>query len=96
VWGGLSDNVCREHLSITRGGCRSGIMKSQFRFVFVVLYLTAVLVFTAHLRSTGNRIFYKLWNVDTERSRLKQQLWQKQLRLESLINPDAVSQRLGE
>jgi hypothetical protein len=71
-------------------------MKSQFRFVFVVLCLTAVLVFTAPLRSTGNRIFYKLWNVDTERSRLKQQLWQKQLRLESLINPDAVSQRLGE
>jgi hypothetical protein len=71
-------------------------MKSQFRFVFVVLYLTAVLVFTAYLRSAGNHIFYKLWNVDTERSRLKQQLWQKQLRLESLINPDAVSQRLGE
>jgi hypothetical protein len=29
-----------------------------------------------------------------EQSRLKQQLWQKQLRLENLINPAAVSRRL--
>jgi hypothetical protein len=29
-----------------------------------------------------------------EQNRLKQQLWQKQLRLENLINPAAVSRRL--
>ncbi|MFA5251171.1 MAG: hypothetical protein WC454_01125 [Phycisphaerae bacterium] len=30
-----------------------------------------------------------------EQNRLKQQLWQKQLRLENLISPAAVSHRLG-
>jgi len=71
-------------------------MKFPFRFVFVVFYFTAVLIFTAYLRSAGNHIFYKLYNINAEQGRLKQQLWQKQLQLESLINPAAVSERLGE
>jgi hypothetical protein len=71
-------------------------MRFQFRFVFVVFYFTAVLIFTAYLRSAGNHIFYKLYNINAEQGRLKQQLWQKQLQLESLINPAAVSERLGE
>ena len=70
-------------------------MRSRFRFIFVVFYFTAVLIFTVCLRSADNRIFYKLSVQKAEQSRLKQQLWQKQLRLESLINPAAVSQRLG-
>lgn len=69
-------------------------MRSRFRFVFVVFYLTAVLIFTVYLRSTGNHIFYKLCTCRLEESRLKQQLANKQLHLESLINPAAVSQRL--
>jgi hypothetical protein len=71
-------------------------MRSRFRFVFVVFYLTAVLILTVYLRSADNHTFYKLCTVDTEQSRLKQELWQKQLQLESLINPAAVSQRLDE
>ena len=71
-------------------------MRFQFRFVFVVFYFTAVLIFTAYLRSAGNHIFYKLYNINAEQGRLKQQLWQKQLQLESLINPAAISERLGE
>ncbi len=72
------------------------IMRSRFRFIVVVFYFTAVLIFTVYLRSADNRIFYKLCTHNTEQSRLKQQLWQKQLQLENLINPAAVSQHLGE
>jgi len=68
----------------------------RFRFVFVIFYFTAVLILTVCLRSADNRIFYKLRTIDAEQGRLKQQLWQKQLQLESLINPAAVSERLGE
>jgi len=71
-------------------------MSFRFRFVFVVFYLTAVLVLTVCVRSAGNRIFYKLCTTEARQERLKQQLWQKQLELESLINPAAISERLGE
>ena len=71
-------------------------MRFSFHFVFVVFYFTAILIFTVYLRSADNRIFYKLYTADIEQGRLKQQLWQKQLQLENLINPAAVSQHLGE
>jgi hypothetical protein len=70
-------------------------MKSQFRFAFVVFYLTAVLIFTIHLRSADNRVFYRLATINREQLRLKQQLWNKQLKLENLINPAAVSEHLN-
>jgi hypothetical protein len=69
---------------------------SQFRFVFVVFCFTAVLIFAVWLRSTNNRIFYELCACNAEMSRLKQELGTKQLLLESLINPAAISQRVGE
>jgi len=66
------------------------------RFCFVVFYFTAILIFTVYLRSANNHIFYKLCTINTKQSRLKQQLSNKQLRLENLINPAVVSQRLGQ
>jgi len=69
-------------------------MRFRFYFIFVVFYFTAVLILTVGLRSADNQIFYKLCTVNNEQSRLKQQLWQKQLQLEGLINPAAVSQSL--
>lgn len=69
---------------------------SQFRFVFVVFYFTAVLIFAVNLRSANNRIFYELCACNAEMSRLKQELGTKQLLLESLINPAAISQRVDE
>ncbi len=69
---------------------------SQFRFVFVVFCFTAVLIFTVSLRSANNRIFYELCTINVEQGRLKQQLWQKQLQLENLINPAAIAEHLGE
>lgn len=70
-------------------------MRPQFRFVFVVIYFTAVLIFTVYLRSANNRIFYKLYAHESEQGRLIQELTHKQLELENLINPAAVSQRFG-
>ncbi|MHC4648086.1 MAG: hypothetical protein ACYTBJ_21715 [Planctomycetota bacterium] len=65
-------------------------------FVFVVFYLTAVLIFTVALRGANNRTFYRLCAVSAEQNRLKQHLWQKQLQLENLINPAAISEYVDE
>lgn len=67
---------------------------SQFRFVFAVLCLTAILIFAVYLRDANNRIFYELCTYRADMSQLKQELGVKQLQLESLINPAAISQRL--
>ncbi|MHC4076220.1 MAG: hypothetical protein ACYSRZ_07390 [Planctomycetota bacterium] len=69
-------------------------MRFGFHFVFVVLCFTSILIFTVGLRSINNSIFYRLCRVSTEQNRLKQQLWQKQLQLENLINPAAISQQV--
>ncbi len=69
---------------------------SQFRFVFVVFCFTAVLIFAVNLRSTNDRIFYECCACNADMSRLKQELGTKQLLLEGLINPAAISQRVNE
>jgi hypothetical protein len=68
----------------------------QFRFVFAVLCLTAVLLTAIFLREANNRVFYNLCTYRAELNRLKQNLGAKQLRLEALINPAAVSERLND
>ena len=67
-----------------------------FRFVFVTFIFTAVLIFAVYLRNANNRIFYQLCNISTEQGRLKQELGGKQLQLEGLINPAAISQYLDK
>jgi hypothetical protein len=69
---------------------------SQFRFVFVVFCFTAILIFAVYLRSANNRIFYELRACNVDIGRLKQELGTKQLLLESLINPAAISKRVDE
>ena len=69
---------------------------SQFRFVLVVFYFTAVLIFAVYLRGVNNRVFYKLSQYNALQNQLKQRLGAKQLELESLINPSALSKRLEE
>ena len=71
-------------------------MGFRFRLVVIVLYFTAILIFAVYLRSVNNSIFYQLCIYRSEQSRLKQQLGNKQLQLESLINPAAISQHLDE
>ena len=68
----------------------------QFRFVFVTFYVTAVLIFAVYLRGANDRVFYKICKHRVEQNRLKQQISSKQLLLENLINPAAVSQRLDK
>ena len=69
---------------------------SHFRFVYVVFCCTAILIVTVYLRSLNNRLFYQLCVCNAEIEQLKQDLGTKQLRLESLINPASLSQRLGQ
>jgi len=70
-------------------------MRPHFRFVFVVLFFTAVLIFAVYLRNVNNRVFYQLYTLEMEQSWLVQELTQKQLEVESMINPAAVSERIG-
>ena len=69
---------------------------SRFRFVFLVFYFTGLLILAVYLRSLNNRIFYELSLETDEQERLNEELGDKQLRLERLINPNAVSERLEE
>ena len=68
---------------------------SHFRFVFVVFCFTAVLIAAVYLRSVNNRLFYQLCLCNAERDQLKQDLGAKQLRLENLINPASLSERVA-
>jgi len=69
---------------------------SRARFIFIVFYLTAVFIATVALRNASSRVFYRFRTTVITQNRLKQQLWQKQLELESLINPEAVSERIEQ
>lgn len=71
-------------------------MRLLFRCVVVVFGLASILIFAVYLRSANNRIFYKLSTYQSELNQLKQQLWQKQLRVESLLNPASISQRIED
>jgi hypothetical protein len=69
-------------------------MISRFCFVFIAFSFVAITVFTIYLRSANNRICYRISAINLEQGRLKQQLWQKQLQMERMINPAAVAKRL--
>ncbi|TFG47921.1 MAG: hypothetical protein E4H40_05570 [Candidatus Brocadiia bacterium] len=69
-------------------------MGSLFRYVYVAFVITTVLIYTVYLRGSINRMTYRLSVRMTEENRLKQDLRQKQLRLESMINPVAISERM--
>jgi hypothetical protein len=71
-------------------------MRSRICLVLVVAFFAATLIVTVYLRDANNRVFSTLQRHRIEHGRLRQELWQKQLRVESLINPAAVSHRLDE
>lgn len=72
------------------------VMRFQFRFVFAIFCFTAILILAVYLRSANNRVFYKLWADGVKQDRLERELREKQLRVEQLINPTAVLQRIEE
>ena len=65
---------------------------SRSRLIFIVFYFTAVLITVVHLRTASNKIFYRYRSGYIAQSKLKQQLWKRQLHLQMLKNPDAVSE----
>jgi hypothetical protein len=69
-------------------------MISKVCFTFIAFCFIAVSISTIFLRSANNRICYEIMSETVTQDRLHQQLWQKQLELESLVNPAAISQRL--
>jgi cytochrome c-type biogenesis protein CcmE len=71
-------------------------MGSRLCFVLVIFCFAATLIVSVYLRDSNHRVFYTLRRCKIEQGRLQQDLWQKQLRVESLINPASISHRLGE
>jgi len=67
---------------------------SRFRFVVVIFCLTATLILAVYLRSANNRVFYELSMQSERQKQLNKDLADKQLRLERLITPSAVSERI--
>ncbi len=65
-------------------------MMSRPRLIFIVFYLTAVLIGTVHLRISSSRVFYRSRMALVVQDNLKLQLGKKQLKLEQLINPSAI------
>lgn len=71
-------------------------MGSRLCFIMVVFFFAATLIVAVYLRGSNYRVFYTLSRYKVEQGRLQQELWQKQLRVESLINPASISHRLGD
>jgi len=69
---------------------------SRGRLIFIVFYLTALLTTAVGFRSTSSRIFNKFSTAMVTQNRLRQQLWQKQLELEGLTGPHAISERMEQ
>ncbi len=74
--------------------CEHGNMLSRSRLVFIVFYVTAVLIATVHLRTASSRIFYRYRMAKVSRRDVSEHLRRTQLELESLISPKAVSEHI--
>ena len=62
-------------------------MPSRPRVVFVIFFLTAVLIFTIHIRTASSRVFNRFCRAEAQQKILRQELRSQQLRFESLISP---------
>jgi hypothetical protein len=64
---------------------------SRGRLIYVIFYLTIVLIGTIHLRNSSGRLFSRIFLAKAEQRRLVQELRKSQLELEQLITPGNVS-----
>jgi len=71
-------------------------MGSRLCLVLVIFFFAATLIVSVYLRGSNNRVFYTLRRYKIEQGRLQHDLWQKQLRVESLINPASISHHRSE
>jgi hypothetical protein len=69
-------------------------LPSRPRLVFVVFYLTAVLIFTIHLRTAKSRVFNQYCKAEAQQKILRQELRSLQLRFEALISPRRLLENL--
>ncbi len=70
-------------------------MVSKACFVFVVICCVVLMTAVVYIRDANNHSFYQLRIYQADYDHLKQGLWQKELRLESLTNPFALMDQLG-
>lgn len=71
-------------------------MPSRPRLVFVVFFLTAVVIFTIHIRTASSRVF-NLYCKEQARKKIHlQDLRTCQLRFESLITPRRLLEQLPD
>jgi len=66
-------------------------MGSRLGLVLMIFFFAATLIVSVYLRDSNHRVFYTLQRYKIEQRRLRQELWQQQLRVESLINPASIS-----
>lgn len=65
---------------------------SRSRVILVVFTVTAFLILTIYLRNSASRMHYQYYKSREHQKQLRQQLWQNQLRFESLVNPAGLPQ----
>ena len=65
---------------------------SRLRVILVVFSVTAFLIFTILLRTSASRMFFQYQQASFRQKDLLQQLWQKQLQFECLVNPAGLPQ----
>jgi hypothetical protein len=63
------------------------ILPSRPRLVFIVFLLTAILIFTIHIRTASSRVYNRFCKAEAQQRILRQELRDLQLRFESLISP---------
>jgi hypothetical protein len=71
-------------------------MGSRSSFVLVVFFFAATLIVAVYLRDADRHMFCALQRCKIEQGARQQELWQRQLLVESLISPASLSQRLDE
>ncbi len=67
---------------------------SRSRLIFVVFYLTVVMIGAVYLRVSATRLFRQWRGAHVAQDNLKLQLGGKQLKLEYLLNPSVISERI--
>jgi hypothetical protein len=67
-----------------------------FRFILSIFTIAVVLILTVNLRNRCDRMCHLINSVNAQQNRLKQELWRKQLQLESYMNPTEVSKSLSQ
>lgn len=65
---------------------------SRLRVILVVFSVTAFLIFTILLRTSASRVFFQYQQASVKQKELLQQLWQKQLQFECMVNPAGLPQ----